>query len=83
MIATPFEELTNRDRAIPHAVGSGTAELICSAQPDLFVDGRFCCDQRAVRCLARAGLIGPAVFGAIGQRVPAVLTAAGRALLAA
>jgi hypothetical protein len=41
MIATPFEELTNRDRAILYAVGSGTAELICSAQPDLFVDGRL------------------------------------------
>ncbi len=83
MSTAPFESLTNRDRAILRAVGSGTAELACSAQPDLFVDGRSCCDQGAVRHLARAGLIGPAVAGAIGQRVPAVLTPAGRAALAA
>ena len=49
--------LTNRDRAILRAVAGGTAELLVSSQPDLFVDGRFCCDQLAARRLAHAGLI--------------------------
>jgi hypothetical protein len=69
--------LTNRDRAILRAVAGGTAEMLVSAEPDLFVDGRFCCDQLAARRLAHAGLIAGAGPGTIGQRVPARLTAAG------
>ena len=49
--------LTNRDRAILRAVAGGTAEMLVSSEPDLFVDGRFCCDQLAARRLAHAGLI--------------------------
>ena len=45
-------ELTDRDRAILRAVAGGTAELLGDAHPDLFVDGRSCCDQMAVRRLA-------------------------------
>lgn len=83
MSTTPFPELSHRDRAILRAVGTGRAELACGVHPDLFVDGRSCCDQAAVRELARAGLIRPAVGAPAGQRVPAALTAAGVSLLAA
>jgi hypothetical protein len=70
--------LSYRDRAILRAIAGGTAQLVVSSEPDLFVDGRSCSDQVAVRRLAHAGLIGPAVPGRPGQRVPAELTPAGR-----
>lgn len=63
------------------AVSDGRAELACSCEPDLFIDGLGCCDQYTAHRLARAGLIRPAVRGAIGQRVRAELTVAGRAVL--
>lgn len=83
MSTTTFGQLSHRDRAILRAVSAGGAELLHSEQPDLILDGRFCCDQAAVRQLANAGLIGQAGRGTAGQRVPAVLTAAGRSVLAA
>jgi hypothetical protein len=69
--------LTYRDRAILRAVAGGTAELMGSTQPDLFVDGRCCSDQLAARRLAHAGLIAGARPATPGQRVPARLTEAG------
>ena len=57
--------LTYRDRAILRAVAGGTAELSVSSEPDLFVDGRFCCDQLAARRLAHAGFIAGSVPGAV------------------
>ena len=75
--------LTYRDRAILRAVAGGTAEMLVSSEPDLFLDGRFCCDQLAARRLAHAGLIAGARPGATGQRVPARLTAAGHVELLA
>jgi hypothetical protein len=75
--------LTHRDRAILRAVAGGTAELLGGSQPDLLVGGLCCCDQMAARRLTRAGLIAGARPAAVGQRVPARLTAAGlRELLA-
>jgi len=71
------ESLTHRDRAILRAVAGGTAEMSVSSEPDLYVDGRFCCDQLAARRLAHAGLIAGAAPAALGQRVPARLTPAG------
>lgn len=70
--------LSHRDRAILRAVAGGTAELTVGVEPDLFLDGRCCADQPAARRLAHAGLIVAAAPGAIGQRVTARLTAAGR-----
>ncbi|MGD9525898.1 hypothetical protein [Pseudonocardia sp.] len=75
------ETLTRRDRAILRAVAAGGAELLCGSGPDLLIDGRCCCDQLAARRLARAGLI--AAAGPAGERVPARLTPAGMAQLAA
>lgn len=69
--------LTHRDRAILRAVAGGTAELLGSTQPDLFVDGRCCSDQLAARRLAHAGLIAGARPATPGQRVPSRLTEAG------
>jgi len=76
-------ELSGRDRAILRAVATGRAELVCGREPALFLEGRCCCDQGAARGLAHAGLIAPAVPGVVGQRVPAAVTDAGAALLAA
>lgn len=75
------EPITRRGLAMLRAVSDGRAELACSCEPDLFIDGLGCCDQYTAHCLARAGLIRPAVPGAIGQRVRAELTVAGRAIL--
>ncbi|HXV92828.1 MAG TPA: hypothetical protein VD813_05990 [Pseudonocardia sp.] len=77
------ETLTGRDRAILRAVAAGGAEMLYGSEPDLLLDGRCCCDQIAVHRLARAGLIAPVVTAATGERVPARLTAAGTARLAA
>ncbi len=52
MELTGYGRLTGRDRAILRAVARGDAELACGAEPDLFLDGRCCCDQLA----AAAGL---------------------------
>ena len=82
MAAHPVHVLTHRDRAILRAVAQGTAELTVGRQPDLFLDGRCCSDQLAARRLAHAGLIIAAAPAAVGQRVLARLTAAGRRQLA-
>lgn len=76
-------ELSVRDRAILRAVEQGRAELVWGSEPDLFLDGRYCCDQSAVHRLVRAGLIAPAQDAAVGERVPAVVTTAGRLELVA
>ncbi|MBB4689358.1 hypothetical protein [Amycolatopsis jiangsuensis] len=71
-------ELNHRERATLRAVAAGHAEISCSCEPDLFVDGLSCSDQTTTRALVRRGLIEPAPDGhTCGERVPAVLTAAG------
>nr|WP_166459791.1 hypothetical protein [Amycolatopsis pithecellobii] len=72
---------THRVLAILRAVASGGAEMTCSCEPDLFIDGLACCDQATARFLAHSGLIQASRPGAIGQRVPVRLTAAGHAAL--
>lgn len=74
--------LSRRDRAILHAVAAGKVELLVSVEPSLFIDGLCCCDQSAGGRLVRAGLIGTNTTRAVGQRVPAQLTAAGQRRLA-
>jgi hypothetical protein len=81
--ADPGGRLTGRDRAILRAVAAGNAEFTWGAEPDLLLDGRYCCDQAAVHWLTRAGLIAPATAGEAGERVAATVTAAGRRELAA
>lgn len=70
-------ELNHRERATLRAVAGGHAEISCSCEPDLFIDGLSCCDQSTVHRLARLGLIAPASPGKCGERVAAVLTEAG------
>jgi hypothetical protein len=76
-------ELSVRDRAILRAVEQGRGELVWGSEPDLFLDGRYCCDQSAVHRLVRAGLIAPARAALVGERVSAVVTTAGRLELVA
>ncbi|HEY2059972.1 MAG TPA: hypothetical protein VGH57_16510 [Amycolatopsis sp.] len=76
-----YVALNHRERATLAAVAAGRAQISCSCEPDLFVDGLSCCDQGTVRRLARLGLLEPVSAGAHGERVPAVLTAAGMAAL--
>jgi hypothetical protein len=78
---TVSTDFTHRHLALLRAVDAGRCELTCSCEPDLFIDGRTCCDQTAAHLLAREGLIRHATQGPIGQRVPAQLTDAGRAVL--
>jgi hypothetical protein len=75
--------ITSRALAMLRAVSDGRGELVCSREPDLLIDGLGCCDQFTAHRLAQAGLIRPAVRGAIGERVRAELTVAGRAALTA
>ncbi|MPY99482.1 MAG: hypothetical protein GEU97_16060 [Actinophytocola sp.] len=75
------EELNHRERATLRAVARGNAEITCSSEPDLFIDGLACCDQSTVHRLARRGWIEPTAAGRPGQRVLAQITALGRAAL--
>lgn len=75
------EPITRRVLAMLRAVSDGRAELVCSCEPDLLIDGLGCCDQYTAHRLARAGLIRPVVRGAVGERVRAELTLAGQAVL--
>ncbi|QKV81275.1 hypothetical protein [Amycolatopsis sp. Hca4] len=67
-------ELNRRAMAMLRAVGAGRAELTCSCEPDLRVDGLPCCDQATAHQLARAGLIRPSRVVAVGQWTRAELT---------
>lgn len=75
------DQINRRALAMLRAVSDGRAELVCSCEPDLLIDGLGCCDQYTAHRLTGAGLIQPVVHGAIGQRVRAELTGAGRAVL--
>ena len=74
-------ELNHRERATLRAVATGRAELTCSREPDLFIDGLAVCDQPCARRLANLGLIATARSGRPGERVPATVTRAGEAAL--
>jgi hypothetical protein len=76
------EQLSGRERAILRAVAAGSAELTGGREPDLLLDGRYCCDQGAVHKLVRAGLIAPTGGRAAGDRGPARVTEVGRRELA-
>ncbi|GAA5123696.1 hypothetical protein [Haloechinothrix salitolerans] len=74
-------QLNDRERATLRAVGVGRAEITCSAEPDLFIDGLACCDQGTARRLAHLRLVVPRRSGRTGERVPAALSDAARAML--
>ncbi len=74
-------ELTHRAMAMLRAVAAGRAQMSCSCEPDLFIDGFACCDQMTAHALAHGGYLRPGTEGATG-RVAAELTEAGRAALA-
>ncbi|KZB83155.1 hypothetical protein [Amycolatopsis regifaucium] len=78
---TPDHELSLRELAILRAVASGRAEITCSSEPDLFIDGLPCCDQYTAHGLAHRALIVPARPGPVGHRVQARLTAAAAGIM--
>src|SRR4029453_11480469 len=80
-VVTSMNTLSGRDRAILRAVAAGGAELRLGAEPDLFLDGRCCCDQSAAHHLVHAGLIAATALKLVSQRVPAALPPAGRQAL--
>lgn len=75
------EQLNYRERATLRAVACGTAELTCSCEPDLFLDGLSFCDQSTAHLLVRRGLIAPVRPGRHGERVTARITDAGLSIL--
>ena len=77
----PRDVLSHRALAMLRAVDAGRAQMVCSSVPDLFIDGVPCCDQFTARALAQLGLVQPIYPAAVGQRVPATLTPAGRAMV--
>ncbi|HEX6352411.1 MAG TPA: hypothetical protein VF106_05535 [Actinophytocola sp.] len=76
------EGLNHRALSMLRAVVAGRAQISCSREPDLFIDGVPCCDQYLAHTLAHDGFIEPAYQGTVGTRVPATLTDAGEAALA-
>jgi hypothetical protein len=75
------EGLNHRALSMLRAVVAGRAQISCSSEPDLFIDGVPCCDQYLAHTLAHDGFIEPACQGAVGVLVPAALTVAGAAAL--
>ena len=71
----------HRMLAMLRAVAAGRGRVSCSSEPDLFIDGLSCGDQFAAHALAHQGLVRAARPGRPGELVPAVLTAAGHAIV--
>ena len=65
-MSTTARALSHRDLALLRATAAGRCELICGCQPDLLIEGRWCCDQTAAHQLAAAGLLGPGVSAPTG-----------------
>ena len=80
-MSTHPSALNRRAIAMLKAIADGRAELRCSCEPDLRVDGLSCCDQNTAHDLARAGLVKAAYVVAPGNWAPAELTAEGRRAL--
>lgn len=74
--------LNRREYAVLEAVATGQADIVCTCEPGLIIDGRYCCHQDTAHELARSGLIRASTPStAPGQIVPAELTPAGAAAL--
>lgn len=80
-MSAPVIELNHRERATLRAVARNTAEITCSCEPDLFIDGLAFCDQNTAHQLVRRGFIVAVRQGRAGERVPAMLTDTGHAAL--
>lgn len=81
--ATLADVLSHRAFALLRAVGAGRAEMTCSSEPDLFVDGLACCDQSTAHHLAHDGLIEPVEVVSLGCLIRARLTTRGVKVLEA
>ncbi len=74
--------LSHRALSMLRAVRDGRAQLACSCEPDLYVDGLPCCDQAEAHTLVRLGLIRAVRPGLVGEHVGAAVTARGFEVLA-
>jgi hypothetical protein len=63
------------------AVAAGRAQVTCSCEPDLFIDGVSCGDQFTAHMLSHEGFLQAEGSALPGELVPARLTASGAALL--
>jgi len=75
-------ELSGRAMAYLRAVSQGRAEITCSCEPDMRIDGLCVCDQVVAHRLATEGLIQSGIAGTgatAGGWVLAELTALGAA----
>ncbi|WP_020666634.1 hypothetical protein [Amycolatopsis nigrescens] len=79
----PPAALSYRERAILLAVRDHRALITGSSEPDLLIDGLYCCDQAIAHALFHHGWIRPALRAAVSDPVPAELTPDGRAALLA
>ena len=70
-----------RSLSMLRAVAAGRAQVSCSCEPDLFIDGVSCGDQFTAHMLAHSGFLQPGAAGLPGQLVPAQITPSGAALL--
>ncbi|WP_370949123.1 hypothetical protein AB5J62_16650 [Amycolatopsis sp. cg5] len=73
--------LSNRGRAMLRAVAAGRAEVTCSCEPDMRIDGLLCCDQIVAHELVRLGYVRPGRPRPGESWVAAELTEVGLALL--
>lgn len=80
-MSTQPSALNRRAVAMLKAIADGRAELRCSCEPDLRVDGLSCCDQDTAHQLSRAGLVKPAYVVPPGNWAPAELTTEGHQAL--
>jgi hypothetical protein len=78
--ATRELNLTRRHTALLDAVAAGRAQITCSHEPDIYVDGLCCTDHAVAGELARHGLVVAAIRGRLGELAPAALTSAGVAV---
>ena len=74
-------DLSHRALRMLRAVAEGRAEMTCSCEPDLYVDGLSVCDQFTAHRLAGSGLIRGSTLGVIGSRVRAELSLVGHSVL--
>lgn len=57
MFTTVVSQSNHRNLAVLRAVAAGRAEVSCSCEPDLLIDGLPCCDHAVAGQLTRAGLL--------------------------
>lgn len=74
-------ELSRRELRMLRAVADGRAEVSCSCEPDMRIDGLACCDQYTAHRLSELGLVRGVALATVGTFVRAELTSVGLELV--